>query len=158
MVTFNIVAGIASIVSLVCSVAAAILAGCASSAAQGARKAALVRSLADELELACAWAEQLVDFVRHDRLGEAALRTNELTSRLSELSPRCSKFLSRKDGDRLITFVAQLRSVDDEILRSERQRTGLDREQVLKVMQRVVPGLREVLGGIRSQIESGGTQ
>jgi hypothetical protein len=158
METFNVLAGIASIVGLLLSGLAALLAGRASTAAKDARRAVLVRSLADELEQACTLAEQLFDFVQHDRLREAALRTNELTSRLSELPPRRSPFLSLDDRNRLLTFRTQLQTVGEAILKREHRRESLDKEQVLKVMQNVVSGLREVLGGIRSQIESGDAQ
>ena len=80
-----ILAAISSIAGMLFSAFAAILARSASKAASAARDAALVRSLADELQLACSRGEQLVDFLQHCRYSEARLRVDELTWSLSEL-------------------------------------------------------------------------
>lgn len=153
--TFNIVAGIASICGLLASGLAAFLACRAKKAADGARDAARVRSLADELELACSRAEQLLDFLQHGRLSEASLRVNELTSCLSELPHRRSPFLPVNRQNVLLNSRCQLQTVGEAILTSEHRKDGLDKEQLIKVTRRVVMGLREVLGGVRSHIESG---
>jgi hypothetical protein len=94
METFNVIAGIASIVGLLLSGIAAIQARQASKqakraseAAIAARDAAIVRTLADELQLASARVEQLVDFLTHGRFGEAALRSDELTYKLQRVAP-----------------------------------------------------------------------
>ncbi|MFV9616922.1 MAG: hypothetical protein ACNYZG_13270, partial [Gammaproteobacteria bacterium] len=80
-----ILAAISSIAGMLFSAFAAILARSASKAASAARDAALVRTLADELQLACSRGEQLVDFLQHCRYSEARFRVDELTWSLSEL-------------------------------------------------------------------------
>ena len=92
MIWFNIIAGIASIVGLGFSLAALLAArraaqgaDRASNAAKEARDAVTVRSLADEFQIACANADQLLDFLTHNHLLEARLRAHELTSALSEI-------------------------------------------------------------------------
>ena len=156
MSIFNLVAGIASILGLLLSGVAAVLARRASRAAAAARDAALVRTFADELQLASARAEQLVDFLLHDRFGEAALRSDELVYSLSELPYRRSSYLTETDKNSLLTARQQLQSISDGVPRKERggSHAKTDARQSTVVARSVVISLREVLGQVRSRIES----
>lgn len=156
METFNVIAGVASIVGLFLSGAAAIQARRASNAAIAARDAAIVRTLADELQLASSRAEQLVDFLTHGRFGEAALRSDELTFSLSELPHRRSGYLQVRHQNALLTSRQQLQSISELMGRVGRGSlvTAFDTDQSIVVARRVVITLREVLGHVRSGIEA----
>ena len=103
MTSFNILAGLASIVGLIFSFLAWRKAKRASEAAEEARKAVTVRTLADELQLASERADQLMDFIANNRYAEASLRAQELASSLSEIPFRRSPYLSEERKDDLLT-------------------------------------------------------
>lgn len=156
MDVFNVTAGAASILGLVFSILAFAQARRASHAATAARNAVTLRSLADELELACISAEQLVDFLAHERFTDAALRIADLTSVLSEMPRRRGEYLGEEDRNSLLTSREQLKSIADAV----DPRTGMlgentDRGRVIMVARRVVMALREVLGAVKSKLESG---
>jgi hypothetical protein len=155
MENFNIIAGISSIIGLFFSLFAAIQAWRATKAAQAARDAVLMRSLSDDLQLACARGEQLVDFLQHSRFNEACLRVDELTWSLSELPHRRSPHLSIKHKNTLLTCRQQLVSISEVIEMKTKDKESLDKEQILTVARNVAIHLREVLGDIRSHIEHG---
>lgn len=154
MEAFNLVAGVASILGVLLSGAAAFLAKRASKAAAEAREAAAFRSLGEELDIACTRAEQLVDFLAHDRLSEATLRAEELTSSLSELPYRRSPFLTEAHINQLLTLREQLSSIAATALEARATATGtIDTKHLMSIARRVVMSLREILGGVRSNAE-----
>ena len=155
MDTFYILAAISSIAGMLFALFAAIQARSASKAASAARDAALVRSLADELQLACSRGEQLVDFLQHFRYSEARLRVDELTWSLSELPYRRSPHLSTEHQNMLLTSRQQLQTIGEAISKNEARKDSLDKEQIMTVARRVTMSLREVLGDVRSHIEHG---
>lgn len=75
MTHFEIIAGLASVAGAGFSLAAFLQARSAKVAAEEARDRTLIRSLADEFEVACSKIDQLLDFLRSDRLPEAGLRS-----------------------------------------------------------------------------------
>jgi len=162
METFNVIAGVASIVGLLLSGVAAIQARQASKqakrasqAAIAARDAAIVRTLADELQLASTRAEQLVDFLTHGRFGEAALRSDELTYSLSELPYRRSGYLEVPYKNALLTSRQQLQSISELMAKPSRGSLATpDTDRSIIIARRVVISLREVLGQVRSGIEA----
>ena len=103
MLWFTLITGLASVAGLIFSFLAWIRAGRASQAAREARDAVTVRTLADEFQLACEKADQLLDFLAHDRLPEASLRAHELASSISEIRFRRSPYLSEERKDDLLT-------------------------------------------------------
>jgi len=155
MDTLYILAAISSIAGMLFSLFAAILARSASKAASAARDAALVRSLADELQLACSRGEQLVDFLQHCRYSEACLRVDELTWSLSELPYRRSPHLSTEHQNTLLTSRQQLQTIGETIVKNGGRKDSIDKEQIMTVARRVTMSLREVLGDVRSHIEYG---
>ena len=155
MDTFYISAAICSIAGMLFSVFAAIQARSASKAASAARDAALIRSLADELQLACSRGEQLVDFLQHSRYSEACLRVDELTWSLSELPYRRSPHLSTEHQNTLLTSREQMQTIGEAIVKNEVSKDSIDRDQIMTVARRVTMSLREVLGEVRSHIEHG---
>jgi hypothetical protein len=155
METFNVIAGVASFIGLFFSATAAVQARRASKAAIAARNAAIVRTLADELQLASTRAEQLVDFLAHGRFGEAALRSDELTYSLSELPFRRSGYLQEPQVNALLTSRQQLQSISEIMSQtSPGSLATYDTVQSEAVARRVVISLREVLGQVRSGIEA----
>ena len=158
MDTFNILAGTASILGLLFSSLAFAQARRASRAAVDARNAVTLRSLTDELELACVRAEQLVDFLAHERFTDAALRVADLTSILSEVPRRRSAHLEEGDRNSLLTSREQLRSIADVVdPRTGGLTAATDKARVILVARRAVTTLREVLGAVKSKMESGVT-
>ena len=158
MDTFNTLANFASIAGLSVSIYAAIKARSASKAASEARDAVLVHSLSDDLELTCHRADQLLDFLRHDRYGEANLRVDELASSLSEIPNRRSRYLSTQNQNILLNSRSQLETISDAIHKGSSSKQGFDRAQVLFVARRVTMNLHEVLGAVKSYIEHGELQ
>lgn len=146
------ITGICSIVGMLLSGLAAYQAGRASKAASAARDAAIVHSLADELQLACTRGEQLVDFLQQGRYSEASLRIDELTWSLSELPFRRSPYLQTPHQDRLLTSRLQLQTIVEAIRTSSDK---FDRKQIMTVAREVTMSLREILGVVRSHIEHG---
>jgi len=155
MDTIYLLAAICSIAGMLFSLFAAIQARRASKAASAARDAVLVRSLADELQLACTRGEQLVDFLQHLRYMEARLRVDELTWSLSELPYRRSPHLSTKHQNTLLTSRQQLQTIGEAIFKNEMSEDSIDKDQIINVARRVTMSLREVLGEVRSNIEHG---
>lgn len=157
--TLNIVAGVASILGLSVSFVALFQARRASVAAAAARDAIMIRTLADELGLVCIRAEQLVDFLVHERFDEAALRVAELVSELSEMPRRRSPYLDEGERNSLLTSREHLHSIGGVI--QEHRTNPVDppgRNRLISVAGRVVASLREVSGTVKSQLAAGGTK
>lgn len=155
METLYIIAALCSIAGMGFSLYAAIQASRASKAASDARDAALIRSLSDELQLACTRGEQLVDFLQNLRFSEAALRIDELSWSLSELPYRRSPQLSIDHQNKLLTSRQQLQTIGEAILKNGKKKESIDYEQIMTVARRVAMSLREILGIVRSKIEHG---
>jgi hypothetical protein len=155
MHTLGIWADISSIAGVLLSLVAAIQAWRASNAASAARDAVLIRSLADDLKLACSRGEQLVDFIQNDRYREACLRVDELTWTLSELPHRHSPHLSMEHKKVLLTSRQQLQTIVEAIANNGESADRIDKAQVTTVARRVTMRLCEVLGDVRSSIEQG---
>jgi hypothetical protein len=153
--TLYITASICSVLGLFFSIFAGIQAWRASKAASAARDAVLIRSLSDELQLACTRGEQLVDFLKHSRYSEAYLRVDELTWSLSELPHRRGRHLTLNHKNTLLTARQQLMTVNEAIDKYSSAKGEIDEEQILAVARKVTMRLREILGEIRSHIENG---
>ena len=158
MEPLNVIFGVASILGLVFSALAFWQAKNASRAAREARDNAIMRTLADELEIACLRTDQLTDFLAHGRIAEAALRAQELTSSLSEIPSRRGPYLKEPQINSLLTIREQLSSIHDAIgnARKEPDR-DCDIDQFIKVASRANMNLREVLGKVKSRMELGVT-
>ena len=154
METFNIVAGVASILGVFVTFLAFLQARRASVAATAARDAIVLRTLADELGLVCIRAEQLVDLLIHDRFDEAALRVADLVSELSEMPWRRTAYLDESERNSLLTLREQLHSIG-EVIQGHRANPvdSSGRNHVISVAGRVVASLREVSGTVKSQLE-----
>jgi ATP phosphoribosyltransferase regulatory subunit HisZ len=156
METFNLISAAASILGLIGTVLAFMQAKRAAKAAIEARDAVTFRTLADELELACVRAEQLVDFLLHDRFAEAELRIGELTSSLSEMPRRRNPYLEEDDTNGLLTSREQLQSISD-VIEPQRGRPidASKRNRTISVARRVVMSLRGISGAVKSKLELG---
>lgn len=156
---FSIVAGVASILGLLFSLGALIQAGRASAAAKEARDHIVIRTLADEFEHACIRLEQLLDFIEHDRLAEAAIRANELVSALSEIPYRRSPYLSENHRNELLNARTQVQIVGQVLSTNRNQPLSVERKQrLVQACQRGAMTLRENLGTIKGQLDSGAKQ
>ena len=166
MIWFNIIAGIASIVGLVFSLAALLAArraakgaDRASNAAKEARDAVTVRSLADEFQIACANVDQLLDFLTHDRLQEARLRALELTSALSEIPFRRSPYLTEERKNELLNVRENARIMSSELAFGQQPPLSAKQKQLLiRQCQKISTVLRENLGTIKGEIDKGARQ
>ncbi len=157
MEAFNLAAGIASLLGLVFSALAFRQAKNASAAAQEARNAVRIRSLASELETLCVRAEQLVDFLLHERLPEASLRVGELGSLLSEIPSRARAHLVTDQVNTLLTIREQVSIIGDVIQRGPAELQNLQPDNKVIITSRLVATmLREVLGAVKSKVESEG--
>jgi hypothetical protein len=166
MTWFNIAAGLASIAGLVFSIKAWIearraaqKADRASQAAQEARDAVTVRALVDEFQLAGANADQLLDFLTHDRLAEASLRAIELTSALSEIPFRRSPYLTVERKNELLSVRRNARTMSG-ILASSQQAplSNEQKQRLIRLCQKISITLRENLGTIKGEIDKGAQQ
>lgn len=129
----------------------------ASTAAREARDAVQIRTLAGELEAICVRAEQLRDFLLYKRLPEASLRVGELGSLLSEIPRRAHTHLAVGQVDSLLTVREQVFSIGDVIQRGPVELQSLQPDDaVITTSRRVVTTLREVLGAVKSKVESEG--
>ena len=154
---FNLVAGIASILGLLFSALAFRQAKNASAAAREARDAVRIGTLASELETLCVRAEQLLDFLLHKRLAEASLRVGELGSLLSEIPRRARAHLVTDQVNSLLTVREQVSSIGDVIQRDPAALRSLQPDDaVIATSRRVATTLREVLGDVKSKVESEG--
>ena len=159
MTSLEIIFGIASIFGLFFSLGALIQARRASAAAREARDRIAIRALADEFELACAKADQLLDFLTHDRQPEATLRARELTMALSEIPYRRSPYLTEERKNELRIVRDNAGSISG-ILASGQQ-TPLPAEQrqtLIRHCQKIAITLRENLGTIKGEIDTGAKQ
>lgn len=159
MTSFDVIAGIASILGLVASIGAWLQAKSASTAAEEARDAIVLRTLADEFELACVKIDQLLDFILHDRLPEAAIRAQELTSALSEIPYRHGSYLSDERINELLNAREQARIISEEIA-PERKKSpvGAQKRLLVDLCQKISMTLRKNLGTIKGEIDSGANQ
>lgn len=150
---FSVLAGVASMIGAVLSYLAWRQAKTASTAAQEARQALLGTTTADELNLACARAEQLLDFMQHRRFGEAILRAEELVSSLSELTARRQSVLPGDCRDVLLTVRAQLQSIPEALNENADDLDSYKHRQLLVAARGAGVRLREVLGNVRMTID-----
>jgi hypothetical protein len=157
MIHFDVIAGLASILGFVASVAAVIQAGRASRAATQARDAILIRTLVDEFQTACNRMDELLDLVLHDRLAEAHRVARELTSMLSEIPYRRSPYLSVERKNELLNVRTQVQVIEHEIPPHPAQSlTAKKKQSLIQVCRQGSQTLRENLGTIKGQVEFGG--
>jgi hypothetical protein len=157
MFTFDVIAGLASVLGLIFSVCAFMQARIASRAAKEARDAIIVRTLADEFQLACRNTDELLDLVKHDRFPEAARVAHELTSTLSEIPHRRSSYLTVERKNELLNIRTQMQIVEQEISALRPQAPSAKQKQgILRVCRESSATLRENLGTIKGQLEGGG--
>jgi len=159
MTSFDIIAGIASILGLIASLGAWLQAGSASKAANKAKESVEIRTLADEFELACGRMDQLLDFIAQDRLAGAALRATELAAILSELPYRRSPYLSGDWKDELLKKQTQMQLLAERILMNPDQPLPSEEKQrLLRICQECRATLGKNLGIIKGKIDRGATQ
>jgi len=157
MSVFSLIAGIASIVGLYFSIRAFLAAKAASEAAREAQRGILTRTVAEELELACNNADQLLDLVENDRLAEARLRAHELTSVLSEIPHRRGPFLDGKRSDELLTQREQFQIIEEVLSKQKSEPITPNRHQfLLKACRRSSNTMREILGKVKQTLDVGG--
>jgi hypothetical protein len=150
------IANVASILGLVTSLVAFWQAKRAATAAAEARDAIGIRTLVDEIESTCVRLEQLLDFLRHNRLPESALRVTELAGALSEIPSRRAGFLDESQINDVLTTREQLSSIADVIHKnSHGALVDPERGRVLRTAGRALMSMRGLLGAMKSQIEFG---
>jgi len=154
--TASILGLVVGIAGLIYSFKAFIQAQSASKAAREARDKILIRSFADELELVSRMAGELIDFLTHDRLSEAALRVNELTAKLSEMPNRRGPQLGIDDRNSLLTARTQVDIIGGVIGKDPTQPLPTrDRQRIVNAARGTSRSLNEVLGTVKSRIEYG---
>ena len=154
---FSLIAGLASILGLLFSVAALIQASRASSAAREARDRIVVRTLAEEVEVVCNRIDHLLDLIEHDRFDEAASRAHEIASILSEIPFRRDPYLTEDRKNQLLNAREQLRTAGGVMSGNRRQPLSpTQRERVIRVCRSTTMTLREILGTIKGQLDRGG--
>ena len=156
---FNVIAGLASVGGLIFSYLAWRRAQKAAEAAEGARKAVTVRTLADELQMACVKADQLLDFIAHDRHPEASLWAQELASVLGEIPLRRSPYLSEERKNALLGAREYALSLN-QVLASGLPTPVSSGHKHLLIWQsqKISMVLRENLGTIKGEIDTGAKQ
>ena len=159
LTAFDAAAGIASILGLIASIGAFFQAKRATTAAREARDGIVLRTLADEFELACVRIDQLTDFLLHDRLPEAAIRAQELTSALSEIPYRRSPYLDEERKNELLDAREQARIISQEITPGRKNSPVGDQKRFLvDLCQKISMTPRKNLGTIKGEIDVGATQ
>ncbi len=159
MSAFEAITGLASILGFVFSLLAFVQARRASNAARQARDGILIRTLADEFELACVKLDRLLDLLLHDHVVEAAMVAHELTSALSEIPSRKSRYLDGARKDELLNLRAQMQIVEQEIFAVRGQPLVQKKKQnLIQVCQKTSVTLRENLGTIKKDLDLGGKQ
>ena len=159
MNSFEIIAGVASILGLVFSFLAFIQAKRASAAAEEARNGIILRTLADELEIACVKIDQLSGYALEDRLGEATILAQEVTSALSEIPYRRSPYLSEERRNELLTAGEEVRAIHRLIAAARDQvPTRVRKQRLMQQCQNISVTLRKNLGKIKGEIERGPTE
>ena len=154
---FDVIAGLASVLGFIFSVAAFIQARRASSAAKEARDAILIRTLADEFQTACNRMDELLELILHDRLAEAHRVAHELTSMLSEIPYRRSPYLSVERKNELLNVRTQVQVIEHEIPPHIAQSlTAKKKQNLIQFCRQGSQTLRENLGTIKGQVEFGG--
>ena len=153
---FEIIVGIASLLGFLFSIGAFVQAGRATKAAREARDRIALRTLADEFQLACANVDQLLDFLTHDRMAEARLRTLDLTSVLSEIPYRRSPYLTEERKNELLTIRRQTQ-IMGQVLSSVQQAplSAEQKQRLIRQCQKISMALRENLGTIKGEIDKG---
>lgn len=169
MIWFNIVAGIASIVGLVFSLGALLAArraaqkaedagDRASQAAREARDAVTVRTVAEELQVACERLAQLLDLIQHDRVPEATLRAQELVTVLSEVPYRRGAHLDETRQSELLNARTQLQEIHVALASSRKTLTTDEKRTFIEICLSVDESLRKNLGIIKGEIDRGAKQ
>ena len=156
MTLFEFIAGLASILGLFMSLGALLQAHGAKVAASQARDRILARTLGDEFELACVKMDQLLDFLRHDRVAEAEIRVDELASFLSEIPHRSAPYLGEASRNDLLNERAQMEIIGQACSASRGQVLGpKDKESLIEMCQRSRRILRENLARIKGRLDQG---
>jgi hypothetical protein len=131
----------------------------ASQAAREARDAVTIRSLVDEFQITCINADQLLDFLTHDRLPEASLRALELTSALSEIPFRRSPYLTVERKNDLLSVRQNARIVGETLAAGKETPLAAEQKQrLIRQCQKILITLRENLGTIKGEIDMGARQ
>ncbi len=164
MPKFGCIAGWASILGFSVGVGALIQAWRASRAAERASQAAkeardgvLIRTLADEFQLACNRMDDLLDLMLHDRLDEAARVAHELTSTLSEIPYRRGSEFTEARRNELLDLRTQLQTIEQQIPPPrDRPLAARKKQALIQACRESSVTLRKNLGIIKSEIESGG--
>jgi len=149
---FEVTAGCASILGLLASLLAFYQAKSAAKAAGEARNATLSKTIADELQDASGRAEELVDFIQHERFAEADLRARDLLSLLAEVPHRRNKYLDKDSRDDLQQAGAQLQVLTDAL--TDKTKASADRLRLVSVTRKyVVVKLKAALGRARTRVD-----
>jgi len=133
---FTLIVGAASMFGFVFSLLAWIRAGRASKAAMQARDAITVRTLADEIQLACERMDQLLNLIANDHIAEAALRANDLASTLSEIPYRRSPYLSEAGKNELVNVHTQLQTIGLLSTNLGQPLEGVEKRRIFEICQR----------------------
>lgn len=155
---FTLLAGAASMFGFVFSLLAWKRAGRASKAATQARDAITIRTVADELQVACERLDQLLDFIQHDRIPEASLRAQELATALSEVPYRRGALLDETRQSELLNARTQLQEIHVTLASSRRTLTTDQKKRGIEICLYVRERLRKNLGIIKGEIDRGAKQ
>ena len=130
----------------------------ASQAAREARDAVTVRTVAEELQVACERLAQLLDLIQHDRVPEATLRAQELVTVLSEVPYRRGAHLDETRQSELLNARTQLQEIHVALASSRKTLTTDEKRTFIEICLSVDESLRKNLGIIKGEIDRGAKQ
>lgn len=121
----------------------------AAAAAREAKRAILWKSAAEELETACARAEQVRDFINETKL--ALLRSNEIIGSLAEFKERRTAYFDTAGQQSLLSARQQM-----QIVRQALDKGTFNKNRVLSIIENeVIVVLRSLLGKIKDKMDEG---
>jgi len=127
---------VASVVGLVFSILAFVFSKRASKAAREARDAAMRQSLGEDMQGALRSAQDIVTYLRDDKIEMTLLRIGDLMNQCSYLSARWEPMLSEKSRNNLHEVAAELRSMHS-VLAREIRGDMAKKARLAKAAQRV---------------------
>ncbi len=138
---------LASVVGFVFSLLAFIFSKKASVAANQARRAVLLRSFGEDMNIACKVAEDITMLVGADRGEAASLRASELVNRSSFFITRWEARLSESSKNHLLTAREQLKTVQDLLVKTPlRELPPKDKTRLVQTCQSISATFNEEYG------------
>src|SRR5436309_1197484 len=155
MTAFNVITGIATFAGLCFSILAWREAKSASIAAQEARAAVLIRTLADALNDAVVLINRIVHLARMNRFDEISDVAYEVNGLLSETAFRMKDRLEEPSVNDLLTARTQLQLISERLLPNNAPFGDDDKQQLVRISQHTSAKIREMIGTIKNRLDRG---